>query len=210
MGVKYSGKIISIGRTVADYKDSPSGPVGGTLVQSYEASQGTFPTDQGWSGPNTNSSIVDDGGELSLRKGTVSATAFYSGSSPSRGWMIELDIKVEVGQRYAHGIYIEPQRGYDCQFTFYPDRLTAHRTINDERTIAQYDFQTKYVNVKLLDNTETNTIEVYFDNALITDSWDIFASTGSNRTLWGDSFTGNSANLIAYWRNLYFYDGWTK
>ena len=212
MGVKYSGKIISTGNLTV-VSDTSGLPQGVDLVNSYDASFNTFPTDQGWTGSNSASSIVTDNGDLSLKKTTVNPRDAYAGSQLSDGWFADVTIKVERSDFpfYSHCILIRSSTNSYVFEVFTEKFVTYVASHTDQRLIAEYDFQTDYVRIRLLHNETTGYVEVYFDDTLITDTLDLTFSGTLTTSEWGDvtNVSGQAGN-VAYWRKVQFYNSWSE
>ena len=213
MGIKYSGKILSTGKSIVDYKDSPSGPQGVNLIHEYDATLNSLPTSQGWTGPTTSSSLVDDDidGVRTLQKATTTL-AYYEASAPVNGWMVELDVRVESSgtKPYSHALYLATTSNQRNAYEFNTDSIEVYAAYNSWATIATGDFQTAYRNIKLLDNTESGFVELYIDDVLITDSISVRLNTGTQAVRWGDFSSANALNRIAYWRSVKVYESWSK
>ena len=218
MGVKYSGKIISSGKTIADYKESETLPQGTTLIAEYDASENTFPVDQGWnnSGGVSGHSIVNDDvdGELTLRKVSVSGISQYASiSGTGASWLCDLEVRIQTNNsgRLEH-YWSMTTSGNQYAFELFPDsiRMYTSSSYTSPVVIAYYDFQTQHVQVKLLYNTDTNKIHLYLDGQLITDQIDIVTRTLSGEyASWGDGVSGGGGS-VGFWRSIQVYDGWTE
>lgn len=211
MSINISGGISAKG-TFAIEGEQISLPQGTILVNEYDATLGTLPTSQGWSGSTSGSSIiVDFDNESTLSKQTVSGLAIYSGAALDPGWLVELSIRVDShnGNVNVHYFTIETgQSDIAHAFDFYPDKIVIYDDTTP-RLVYEYDFKSNYVDVILLHNTDSGFVEMYLDGVRYRD--DISEVYGFNltRTLWGDNASSNGSGDIAYWRSIKTYNGWT-
>ena len=215
MGVKYSGKIISSGKTIADYKDSPNAPQGVNLLAEYDATLGTFPTAQGWyvNGSQSINVITDEVDDTqTLLKRTVSDVSVYTSNAVlTDGWLVELDIRViNPGSGvYSHCIRFRASDNHAYEFS--TDRIYVHTRDTSRKEIYYDDFQTRHRNIKLLHNDTSGLVELWVDDMLVNDSIsETLSDTPGYRFAWGDSWMTNSAGRTAYWRTVKVYESWSK
>ena len=209
--MKVKGKVNWVGSTkLNNESDTPDAPQGEQLVLSYDASLNSFPTSQGWTGPNTGSQLITDtDNKYSLRKVSQSDAPFYTGVPLDPGWLVDLNIKVDTNPgtfTFVH-MLIVVVAGDRRAFEFLPDSIAVYSGLTQVK-IADYDFQSDYVDVKLLHNTETGFVELYLDGVLIADDISEQYGNSTRRTLWGDGSAGGGG-YVAFWRKLDTYNGWT-
>lgn len=215
MGVKSSGNVIINGSCKVLTESDISLPQGDTLVASYDAGLNSLPSAQGWSSNQGDVGVQvisdPDDSNLTLEKRTVSSVQVYYAETAEPGWLVDLDIKVRTNtsKSFSHTFYIQTSVA-TTMFEFATDSIYVYNSGTLE-LVTYYDFQSKYVKVKILEDPVTYTVTMYLDDVLVSDN--ITQKRGGAATpyafIFGDASSFNVANNICYWRTIDCYNGWS-